>query len=114
MTGEETPQAARPILRVVSGNPTPEELAAIVTVVAVAASSAAETGEPAAAGQIRSRIGMGRTNCDASSANARPGTRRVGAARSTLISRATTRSISPSGVADYLQPIDAEFIKQFA
>lgn len=46
MTGEETPQAARPILRVMSGNPTPEELAAIVTVVAVAASSAAETGEP--------------------------------------------------------------------
>ena len=35
---EATPQ--QPLLRIVSGNPTPEELAALVTVIAAAASSA--------------------------------------------------------------------------
>ncbi|MEI2728712.1 MAG: acyl-CoA carboxylase subunit epsilon [Candidatus Nanopelagicales bacterium] len=44
MTGDEAAPAPQPLLRVVSGNPTPEELAAVVTVIAVAA---AASGEPA-------------------------------------------------------------------
>ncbi len=55
MTGEpeatEAASAQQPMLRVVSGNPTPEELAALVTVIAAAASSAgAAEEEPLASG----------------------------------------------------------------
>ncbi len=39
---ETRPASQEPYLRIVSGNPTPEEIAALVTVVA----AAAETGEP--------------------------------------------------------------------
>ena len=42
MTGSESVEPARPLLRVVRGEPTPEELAALVTVVAARASGGTE------------------------------------------------------------------------
>ena len=48
MTGTRT-EGARPTLRVISGNPTPEEIAAILAVVACAAASTAADA-PGAAG----------------------------------------------------------------
>jgi len=53
MTAEEPEAAApaRPLLRVVSGNPSPEELAALVAVVAAAAAGGGATDEDGAASQ---------------------------------------------------------------
>ncbi len=43
---ESAPEAQRPRLRVISGNPTPEELAALVAVVAAASSDEEPPAEP--------------------------------------------------------------------
>ncbi|MEH3033027.1 MAG: acyl-CoA carboxylase subunit epsilon [Aeromicrobium erythreum] len=48
-TPEETPEPAKPVLRVVKGDPTPEELAALVAVVQARGAAAAA----AAARQVR-------------------------------------------------------------
>ena len=51
MTGQESAPSATPLLRVVSGNPSPEELAALIAVVASAAGSGGTTETPVADSQ---------------------------------------------------------------
>jgi Acyl-CoA carboxylase epsilon subunit len=47
-TEEERPEPQRPVLRIVRGDPTPEELAALVTVLAARAAASAAAEPPAA------------------------------------------------------------------
>ena len=48
----------RPVLRVVSGNPTPEDIAALVAVVAAASAGGGDTGAPAVPSEWAERSRM--------------------------------------------------------